>query len=299
MRAPVICIILALGCERTTLERPPEFAIVARGSCLDSGPATVLIGAQPPLARLVQRVDARAASWTGTTRTPVRLSGAALCWSGGRIVGTFSETTSWATYHDAYSLLVTGAPGAVLERLEIRNYGDGPNFNGPGSDGWTLRDSELTAIHDDCISNDFGNAGTIEDVLFDGCYVGYSSRPYTTTPDNSAKVVTIRRSLWRLQRMPTGFTGRAGHGRFWKLDAQARDPKIALHDNVFRMDERPDCCGDYVILPAARLAGCSGNVMVWLGAGPWPAEPLPACFTLTRDRAVWDRAVATWRLRRS
>jgi len=46
----------------------------------------------------------------------------------------------------------------------------------------------------------------------------------------------------------------------------------------------------------SSLVGCSNNVMVWLGQGPYPA-PLPACFTVTTDRSVWDAAVATWKLR--
>ena len=46
----------------------------------------------------------------------------------------------------------------------------------------------------------------------------------------------------------------------------------------------------------SSLTACSNNVMVWLGGGLYPA-PLPACFTVTTDRAVWDDAVASWKLR--
>jgi hypothetical protein len=33
--------------------------------------------------------------------------------------------------------------------------------------------------------------------------------------------------------------------------------------------------------------------MVWLGKGPYP-DHLPSCFKITRDKSVWDRAVASW-----
>jgi len=46
----------------------------------------------------------------------------------------------------------------------------------------------------------------------------------------------------------------------------------------------------------ASLTGCARNVMVWLGPGSYPA-PLPACFQVTRDRAVWDAAVTDWKRR--
>lgn len=44
----------------------------------------------------------------------------------------------------------------------------------------------------------------------------------------------------------------------------------------------------------STLTACSNNVMVWLGPGDYPAR-LPACFTVTKDRSVWDRAVDAWK----
>ena len=52
--------------------------------------------------------------------------------------------------------------------------------------------------------------------------------------------------------------------------------------------------------PPGKLAACENNIMVWLGAGPFP-EPLPTtfngkpCFTVTTDKRVWDNAVAQWK----
>jgi len=239
------------------------------------------------------RLDARTASWLGVADTPIRIGGSNLCWSAGLIRGNYTETTSWDTMHGAYGLLLYGAAGIVIENVRIHNTGDGVSFNDGGSDNWTIRGVHLSIGRDDCIENDFGNSGLIEDNLFDGCYVGYSSRSYKTVPDNSGKVVTVRNTLWRLVDMPTGYS-QPGHGRFWKMDPGNRDPRLALHDNIFRMDTPANCCGDFLIPPPEYLASCSNNIIVWLGAGEFP-EPVPSCFTLTRDKSVWDNAVAAWR----
>jgi len=42
------------------------------------------------------------------------------------------------------------------------------------------------------------------------------------------------------------------------------------------------------------LESCSNNVVVWLGEGDFPGELPTDCFTITRERAVWDDAVAEW-----
>jgi hypothetical protein len=46
-------------------------------------------------------------------------------------------------------------------------------------------------------------------------------------------------------------------------------------------------------IPPGKLSGCANNVMVWLGPGDFPTT-LPDCFTVTKDRTVWDNAVADW-----
>ena len=240
-------------------------------------------------------VDARTATWTGDYFAPIVVGTSELTWLGGTVRGTFADTASWETMHDAYSMVITNSPNFLLEGFRTHNYGDGPRIDDGLSDGFTVRVAHASVMRDDCFENDFVVAGLIEDSFFDGCFVGYSSEPWTTVPDNSHKVVTIRNSLWRLMPMPTVYRGDApGHGRFWKMDDVGRDPRIALHDNVFMLEQAPTCCGDYLILPDERLASCSGNTMVWLGQGPWPGEPIPACFTFTTDRTVWDEAVADW-----
>lgn len=274
-------------------------------SCLaQAAPTITLSGAPSPFdnTSLASNtgIDAWTASWTGTSNMTVRYAGGSgVCWSGGRITGLFPDGTSWSAYHDAYSMIIRGSPGTVIEGVRIHNYGDGPNFDAVGSENWTVRGNHMSYMHDDCISNDFGNSGLVDDNLMDGCYMGYSSRAYAGfVADNRAKVVTFRGNLIRLQNMPTGYTG-PGHGKFWKMnskDGSGSDPRLALHNNIFRMDTPPACCGSFLIPPAAYLAECSNNIIVWLGAGEFP-EPVPSCFTLTRDPSVWDNAVAEWKSR--
>ena len=60
------------------------------------------------------------------------------------------------------------------------------------------------------------------------------------------------------------------------------------------MAEKVGKGGDASMGMPPTLVACSNNVMVWLGAGNYPVA-LPSCVTVTRDRGVWDRAVAAWK----
>lgn len=271
--------------------------------CLDrSGVLVTLVGNQATYdARSLvdnSRIDARRASWFDQGYTPVAFGGKAVCWSGGSIEGTFPDTTPYATIHDTYGMLVYG-PNAVVENIRIHNYGDGISFNAAATANWFVRGVHLSFIRDDCIENDFLNSGLIEDSFMDGCNDAYSARPYGGfTKDGSRNLVTIRNTLMRLQPMPTVFAGPApGHAPFFKLDRTGLSPRMALYDNVFRVDQLPSygspASGMYLIPPPDKLAGCANNVIVWLAPDSFP-EPLPGCYTLTRDSAVWNEAAAHW-----
>src|SRR5207247_3401018 len=52
-----------------------------------------------------------------------------------------------------------------------------------------------------------------------------------------------------------------------------------------------------MVPPAHKLKDCAGNVMIWLGSGPFP-ETLPSCYRLVTGAtgpAYWNNAVAAWR----
>ena len=268
-----------------------------------SGPVVTLTGRQTPYHEetlaAATRIDARGATWLAQGQTPVKVGGNGACWSGGRIEGTFSNTTSYADMHDTYGLLVYG-PNMVIENVRIHNYGDGVSFDVPEDSNWTIRSSHFSYLRDDCIENDFLNSGLVEDSFYDGCYDGYSARTYghRQHQDGSANLVTIRNTLMRLQPMPTVYIGPApGHARFFKLDRAGISPRMALHNNIFRVDQLPSHGrpkdGMFFIPPSWKLESCSNNIIVWLVPGEFP-ETLPSCYTLTRDKSVWDKAAARW-----
>jgi hypothetical protein len=165
-----------------------------------------------------------------------------------------------------------------------------------------VRGVDESYLHDDCIENDNLYAGTVTDSLLDGCYVAFSARPDAsdTVSDGRGRTVTVDHSLVRLQPMPTVYKGPApGTGGFFKWDDTGRSPALSLHGNVFRADQPPN--HGSLGLPDGYAVSCSGNVIVWLGAGPFPgaASWTSKCpdTVIVTDRAVWDAAVAGWRAR--
>lgn len=271
--------------------------------CLDrTGPLVTLAGTQTTYDERSlgdgTRIDAAQAVWPGQSDKPVQLGGSNVCLTGGKIQGVYPDTTSWETMHGTYGILAYGS-SMLVENVRIDDYGDGVSFNSENASNWVIRSSHFSFLRDDCVENDFLNNGIIDDALYDGCYNFYSARAYGGFPrDGSGNVVTIRGSLIRLQAMPTVYSGPApGHELFFKLDRGGLSPKLALHDNIFRVDQLPSTgspsSGMYFIPPPEKLGSCSNNTIVWLAPENFP-EPLPSCYTLTRDKSVWDRAVAQW-----
>ena len=225
-----------------------------------------------------------------------------MCWNGGSVVGTYPDTTPWDTFHSTGAFNVAN-PDSIIENLTVHNYGDGIRLR-DGATHWTIRAARESYLHDDCIENDRLSTGTVTDSLLDGCYVGMSARPSSsdTTSDGRTHTMTVEGSLVRLQPMPTVYKGPApGHGGFFKWDDDTgRSPKLSLHDNVFRADQLPN--HGSLGLPVGYDVSCSGNVIVWLGAGEFPAAAswkaqCPDTVIVT-DRAVWDVAVTGWLARR-
>lgn len=280
------------------------------GTCLDQpGPRQTLVGLQ---ARLNQRtgladsttIDGRQAMWVAAGDKPVYVGeGHTICFSGGVIQGDYPDDTTWQRMHDTYAFTAQG-PGMIIEGIRVHNYGDGVSFDAEAHD-WVVRSAHFSFIRDDCIQNDFLHAGLIDDVLFDGCYVGYSARTWGNLPehvDRSGNVVTIQSSLIRLQPMPTVYDGPVpSHAAFFKLDPDGTSPRFALHNNIFRADTASALGNNSphmtMVPPPEKIASCSNNIVVWLGPGDFPA-PLPGCFTVTRDLGVWEAAVAAWLARR-
>jgi hypothetical protein len=246
------------------------------------------------------RIDARAARFfaSRSNRYPLALGGGAgVCLAGGKVQGRYRRRLSWAAMHKINNAGVAFKSPTTVDGIRIDNMTDGLRPEGEGP--FMIRRTWLSYIRDDCVENDHLEGGVIEDSLFDGCYVAISERPTKAILrhgfDGRNDLLTIRGSLLRLQPMPGPRHGKRfsrGNGAFFKWDDRAT--KLALYDNVF-VAEKVGQDGSKSMRIPDRLVGCANNTMVWLGPGDYPA-PLPACFTVTKDRSAWDNAVRDWRL---
>jgi hypothetical protein len=239
-------------------------------------------------------IDARRARWSGRQAFAIVVSGGAdLCLVGGTLHGAWPRDTSWATMHSTGAVLVDN-PYATSQDLRVDGYGDSIRFTGEAADFVVLR-AHLSDSRDDCIENDWLHSGTVRDSLLDGCYNAFSARSYGQTglQEQNDAVWRIEQSLIRLQPMERTYRDEGlipGTAGFFKWGPGG--PSLSLHGNVFRADQPANTVG--LGIPDSIDVDCSDNVMVWLGDGPFPGA-LPDCFTVTRDRRVWDNAVADWK----
>ncbi|KKS95569.1 MAG: hypothetical protein UV73_C0016G0015 [Candidatus Gottesmanbacteria bacterium GW2011_GWA2_43_14] len=291
-------------------------------SCLDRpGPLLTLNGLQKERFNTKYdhlaagtRVDARTAVWTAqwpvqdSFNYPVLVGGPGICFSGGTITGSYPEQitsdphTTWDYMHSTSAMTFYSAD-PVVENTTITNYGDAINFSS-SAENFHVRGVHLENIRDDCIQDDYLYGGLIEDSLLNGCYTGISSRTYDGQDpmpgDSGNNIITIKNSLIRLKPVFGVYKNKGlipGHGEFFKWDSSGIAPRISLHNNIFRADQPANSSG--MGLPEGKLAGCSNNIMVWLGTGGYP-DPLPStfngqpCFTVTTDISVWNNAITGW-----
>lgn len=287
----------------------------ARLRCLSqSGPLLLASGvftetwSQRSLARGA-RVDARAGIFLGgvANNYPITLGGGAgICLGGGLVAGQYDRSASWHEMHDENNAGVTfDSPGLTVDGVRIDNVTDGirPRSN---TEGFLIRGVHLSSVRDDCVENDQANGGAVEDSLLDGCYVAFSSRPLASDleSDGRGRVWRVENSLVRLAAMPGPRPGSnshpdgLGHGPFFKVDLwddppNSRSPRFVLRNNTFRADRVGQESDRRMGIPPGHVLECENNVMVWLGPGDYPAA-LPSCFRVTKDRRVWDLAVADW-----
>ncbi len=252
-------------------------------------------------------IDARTATFFAgpTNLYPIALEGGAgITIRGGNVIGGYDRNLSWTEMHDMNNAAIAvDNAGVTVDGLRADNVEDGVRPR--RGDVFTVRNVHLSYVRDDCIENDHVQTGLVDDSLFDGCYTAFSARPSAAIVDSgfdgSDKLWTIQNSLIRVQAMPgpsTPTPDNLAYGTFfkwhlWDNPSASLSPKLALHGNVFMADRVGQAGADRMGIPPGQLASCSNNVMVWLGSGPYPA-PLPSCFTVTTDRAVWDAAVASW-----
>jgi len=301
------------GTSTITVTTPPP---PPAGSCLtQAGPLVTLSGLRSSTYETGSlassaKVDATTAQFLVDqgTNVPVRVGGGnGICWSGGEVLGQFPPSTSWSTMHDKYGMIPgsgSSANGIQIQNVTIFSYGDGISFDVQSDANWVIRNVHIKYSRDDCIENDFLNAGTIDSTFLDGCYDAVSAQEYSGSPNGNNNIVTISNSLLRLQSMDAVYGGAVpNHNAFWKWSTIG--PSLALYNNVFRTDG-PSREGNgaqmWMAPPPGKLADCRNNVMVWLGSGSYP-ETLPTtfngqpCFTIMTGAAglqYWNNAVAQW-----
>jgi hypothetical protein len=296
----------------SSAQPPPPASGVA--TCFDRGPATITLasGLRAPNQELYihkddipsnARIDARGAVWQRSTlsgRTIAVGSGSDICWHGGEVRGLYDpQTTSWDAYHNISDWAGEG-PRTVVEDFKATNMGDCIAY-GPNADDFTIRRVHCLDMHDDCVETDWMKGGRISDALFEGCYVFLATRPRSSIPESDNgrdnTIVIDNVVVWH-KEIPNGYGGASPSvGPLFKFDrsSPSRSPKVVISNAVIRVDRQANFQG--VNLNEQGLVTCAGNcTVVWGQAGPYPYA-LPPGWTLTRDRGVYDRAVADWKAR--
>jgi len=253
------------------------------------------------------KIDLTAATFFASPSNlyPVNLSGGAgVHVLGGTVLGQYDRSLGWDDMHSMNNAgIVFDDSQLAVDGIRIDNVTDGvrPKL----ADDFTIRNVHLSYVRDDCVENDHVHGGLVDDSLFDGCYEAFSARPsdaiIASGFDGSSKLWTIQSSLVRLQPMPGPRGASAdglGTGAFfkwhnWNNPDASLSPKLALYNNVFMAERVGQPGASRMGIPPEQLRDCANNVMVWLGPGDFPTS-LPSCFTVTKDRAVWDNAVADW-----
>jgi adhesin/invasin len=277
--------------------------VVTPTPCLArAGPLVTLSGVQTSAYFNIALADnTKIAAATAQFLTPANRAiavggGSGICFSGGETLGQLPPATDWLTMHDTYGFQSRGIAAFTLEGTRQFDYGDGITLD-DNTTHWIIRGVYFKYTRDDCVQNDWLNSGLLEDSFFDGCYEGFSSRPFLPTQeDGSANLVVVQNSLFRLQDMDQGYDG-PGHGGFFKWSPTS--PMVSLYNNVYRVDSRSTLGTHTLGPPAGKVRDCANNVMIWLGSGPFP-ETLPSCYTLLTGSAglqYWHTAVASWKAR--
>jgi hypothetical protein len=247
------------------------------------------------------KVDASTAQFMTGTLYPVRVGGTNLCWHGGEYIGQWPPSTPWTQMITEFTILVDSGANVTVEDLWIFDEGNAISLQQNVSN-YTVRSVYYPYGRDGCVENDYRLSGTIDDVYME-CYSPIADAGGFQV-SGSNHLVTLKNSLVHLQPMDAVFKGSVPGtvGIFeWGTPSDTASPNVALYNNVFRVDQ--NSVEPYLAPPPGKLVDCSNNVMIWLGAGPFP-EPLPLtfngrpCYTFMTGQAgldYWNAAVAQWR----
>ncbi len=219
--------------------------------------------------------------------------------------GTFRNTTAVESFH----------ANTTWTGLYIYNVHDGIRTSN-SDNNWTIQHVWLDYIRDDCVEDDHIYSGTIFDSLFDGCYVGISTRP-SSTYSAAGQKIKIDKLLLRMEPMPypykwdtksdpvvtaSGYGSTPfGYGNVFKTD-QGNEPEYEVTNSVFLHEYES---GHLQFPPKAKVIACKNNTIIWLGTPQSAPSQLlidfPGCFTLITDKVqgknFWKEKVADWHAR--
>ena len=313
----------------------PSFA------CLDgAGPLEVIAGERTdklePSVEPGKRFDARGAtfmhpgtySWYQVGIRDGKWAPADICWAG----GYFTNDPFWHDLNITWQMSkdgVGGRDGYGDNTTTGSAYGEGMIWTGmhafnvhdgirttDSNNNWTVQHTWLEYVRDDCVENDTKYSGTIFDSLFDGCYVGLSTRG-SASDSAEGQTIKIDRLLMRLEPMPEpykwsektkpllyphGADGQPfGHGHAFKYEVE-NAPEFSITGSVFLFAYESKF---NVFPPKEAVSECRDNIIIWLdGPDTAPTELLddfPGCFTIITERQLgldtWGRLVADWHQR--
>lgn len=270
-------------------------------TCQETNPQIVVTGPQPVRVEPVaagSTLRAVGATWVGVGDYQVSFLGNApgACMVGGTMFGEWPDSDRWSKWHYRAALRFS-QPDFTVVGVHIVNAGDGikpKDEAGGAAQDFDIEGSWIQHVHDDCIENDYVHTGTIRDNLLDGCYVMFSSRPASSKLNGRSNIVVIDRNVGALEPMRSVYSGPSpGTGGFFKWSSPA--PAVALTNNVFMARQPPN---HNTLEPPPGPLLCSGNVIVWEGAGAFPdaAAWRARCpdTVITPDAARYDEAKAAW-----
>jgi hypothetical protein len=215
--------------------------------------------------------DLRSVRWnvpwafnSSVARWPVKFDAgnASVCMVGGDNKVNLPATAPWAFgWPPTYNLAECGKypdPSTVLKMCEHWKSTGGLNVRGPGfnvrganihdvGDGiaiagasepamnphnWSIKGTRIADGHDDCVENDGGFKGSLDDTLLDGCYVGYSDDSIAQTYPAGEGVV-ITNTLIRMKEMPGTFCMDPTENRHtWYDPRLSHDPGFVPESNA-------------------------------------------------------------------
>ena len=222
---------------------------------------------------------------------------------GGNFIGVFDPRTwsDWSAAKRVYGLRVEQLGDVEVCGVSVQNVGDGIKVRSSRG-AYEVRHCYLKGCMDDAIECDDLRTFTVDDVLIESAHVCFAFREHKDargTVDGGGKLISISNTLAALVPQQAVYKGKSpGHGGFIKYSTNQnghRRPRIKLRNNIWMASQDANY-NSLSLDPMGDVILSENNTLIWTGEGDFP-EPLPTGWTLSRDRTLWDDAVANWKRR--